>query len=578
MMVFLIKASLVLFVLWAFYKLFLSKESFFGLNRFYLVGCLVLTFIVPFITLPELVNHQGVVNSFVEKAQNTIDPIATNEKPTIGVDMPNPNIQDAGVQFVNENAPKDIKRGFWFWVLLFYGFGVLVLMFHFIFQIFGVLRKTGRHADTIREGKTVIVNSDRIVEPCSFFNFIFIDPKKHDYKEYEQILAHEKVHVYQWHSIDLLLAEMATIVFWFNPIAWFFRKDVEKNLEYLTDSFVLRTSEIPPQEYQMNLLNIATTQKPLSITSNYNQSLIKKRIIMMNTKKSNPYNYWKYTFIAPVVFAILLVLNKPFSAVAQTDVSVATQTDVSTAVDFNFDVNVDVEDGDLPALLLAVRKGNLEKVKTLVQQGEDVNEFVKGDGTALTNAIIHGKFEIAKFLLNNGADPDLGSQADGHPVWLAADADNMELLQLLADKGADMNKDFPGDGNAMIHATSNGNLAMVKTLQKMGADIERGVEGDGNPLIMASKGGHLEIVKYLVTAGANVNYEIMGDETPLINASEQGHLEVVKFLVKNSADVNKICTDTSADPPRVRTALKMARKNGHKEVVDYLLANGGIDR
>ncbi len=578
MMVFLITASLVLLVLWAFYKLFLSKESFFGLNRFYLVGCLVLTFIVPFITLPELVNHQGVVNSFVEKAQNTFDPIVTNEKPVIGVHRPNPNIRDIGAQFANENTHKDMKKGFWFWVVLFYGFGVLVLMLHFIFQVFGILRKTGRNADTIREGKAVIVNSDRIVEPCSFFNFIFVDPKKHDYKGYEQILAHEKVHVYQWHSIDLLLAEIATIVFWFNPIAWLFRKDVEKNLEYLTDSFVLRNSDIPPQEYQMNLLNIATTQKPLSITSNYNQSLIKKRIIMMNTKKSNPYNYWKYTFVVPVLFTVLLALNKPFSAVAQTDVSVVTQTDVSLAIDVDHDVNVDVGYGDLTALLRAVRKGNLEKVKTLVQQGEDVNELVKGDGTALTNAIIHGKFEIAKFLLNNGADPNLGSQVDGHPVWLAADADNMELLQLLADKGADMNKDFPGDGNAMIHAAGNGNLAMVKTLQKMGADIERGVKGDGNPLIMASKGGHLEIVKYLVTEGANVNYEIMGDETPLINASEQGHLEVVKFLVKNGADVNKICTDTSADPPRVRTALKMARKNGHKEVVDYLLINGGIDR
>ncbi len=578
MIAFLIKASLVLLVLWAFYKLFLARESFFVLNRFYLLACLVVTFVFPFITLPELVDNQGVVNTFVEKAHNAINPIVVKERATTIEDISNPSIQDAEVRSADRNTPKDRKKGLLFWLVLFYGFGVLVLTLHLISQIVGILRKTGWSTNKIRDGKAIIVNSDRIVEPCSFFNFIFVDPKKHNYKEYEQILAHEKVHVYQWHSIDLLLAEMATIVFWFNPIVWLFRKEVEKNLEYLTDDFVLRTSDIPPQEYQMNLLHIATTQKPLSITSNYNQSLIKKRIIMMNTKKSNPYNYWKYTFVAPVLFTVLLVLNKPFSAMAQTDVSVAAQTDVSLAVDVDYDVNVDVWDGDLPMLLRAVRKGNLEKVKTLVQQGEDVNELMKGDGTALTNAIVYEHFEIAKFLLNNGADPNLGSQADGHPVWLAADADNMELLQLLVDMGADMNKDFPGDGNAMIHAASNGNLAMVKTLQKMGADIERGVKDDGNPLIMASKGGHLEIVKYLVTEGANVNYEIMGDETPLINASEQGHLEVVKFLVKNGADVNKICTDTSADPPRVRTALKMARKNGHKEVVDYLLDNGGIDR
>jgi ankyrin repeat protein/beta-lactamase regulating signal transducer with metallopeptidase domain len=580
MIVFLIKASLVLFVLWAFYKLVISRESFFGLNRFYLLGCLVLTLVVPFITLPELVNNQGVVNSFVEKAQNTIDPIATNEVPTKGVDISNPNIQDVGVRFANENTPKNRKKGLLFWLVLFYGFGVLVLTLHLIFQLVGILRKTGWSSDRIRDGKAIIINSDRISEPCSFFSFIFIDAKKHEYQEYEQILVHEKVHVSQLHSIDLLLAELAIIIFWFNPIVWLFRKEIEKNLEYLTDDFVLRTSDIPPQEYQMNLLHIATIQKPLSITSNYNQSLIKKRIIMMNTKKSNPHNYWKYSFLAPVLFATLLVLNKPLSLAAQTDVSVSVDVkDISVSLDVNEDpieVNVDIE-GDLPALLSAVRHGDVQRVKTLVQRGANVNELTRGDGTALTNAITHGHFEIAEFLLNNGADPNLGTQADGHPVWLAAAANSMKLIQLLVEKGADVDQDFPGDGNAMIHAASNGNLAMVKTLQKMGANIERGVKGDGNPLIMAAKGGHLEIIKYLVAEGADVNYEIMGDETPLINASEQGYLEVVKFLAENGADINKICTDTSTDPPKVRTAIKMARKYGHKKVVDYLVGKGGID-
>ncbi|WP_422079361.1 ankyrin repeat domain-containing protein [Ulvibacterium sp.] len=567
MIVFLAKTSVVLFILWAFYRLFLAKESFFMVNRFYLLGCLVLTFVIPFITLPELINHQGVVHTLVEGTNGKTPIVLDGIRPVSG-DMDDIAIPNVEVQPSNQGINVDKKMGFSFWLAMFYGFGVFVLTLHLVFQLVDILRKIGRSPDRIHDGKTIIINSDRVREPCSFFNFVFIDPKKHDQREYEQILVHEKIHVYQWHSIDLLLAEMITIVFWFNPVAWLFRKDVEKNLEYLTDDLVLRNSEIHPQEYQMNLLQIATAQKPLSITSNYNQSLIKKRIVMMNTKKSNPHKYWKYSFLAPVLFTILLVLNKPFSLAAQSDISVTVDVDL----------DVDVEEGELPALLSAVRHGDMQRVKTLVQRGANVNVMVRGDGTPLTNAITHKYFEIAEFLLNNGADPNLGTQADGYPLWLAAAANNMELIQLLADKGADVDQDYPGDGNAIIHAASNGNLAMVKTLQKMGAHIERGVKGDGNPLIIAAKGGHLEIVKYLVAEGADVNYEIIGDETPLINAAEQGHLEVVKFLVENGADVNKICTDTSVDPPRVRTALKMARKNGHKEVVDYLLSNGGVDR
>jgi hypothetical protein len=157
----------------------------------------------------------------------------------------------------------------------------------------------------------VIVNLESKQAPCSFFNFIFICPEGYEYETYEQIIAHEKHHANAAHSLDLILAEIAVIILWFNPLIWLYKREIEKNLEYDTDFVLLHKEEVPKDQYQFNLLQIAVPNKPLSITTNYNQSLLKQRILMMNSKKSNLGSYWKYSFIAPLLLGTLLFLNKP---------------------------------------------------------------------------------------------------------------------------------------------------------------------------------------------------------------------------------------------------------------------------
>ncbi|MDQ4141248.1 MAG: hypothetical protein M3142_12090 [Bacteroidota bacterium] len=127
-------------------------------------------------------------------------------------------------------------------------------------------------------------------------------------------MTHEKIHVRLKHSFDLLLAEIAVIVLWFNPIAWLFKREIEKNNEYQTDAMLLLNEPVNPLQYQLNLLQIAAPNKPLSITTNYNQSLLKQRILMMNAKKSAPGSYWKYGFLVPLFFGTVLMMNEPASS------------------------------------------------------------------------------------------------------------------------------------------------------------------------------------------------------------------------------------------------------------------------
>lgn len=160
-----------------------------------------------------------------------------------------------------------------------YIFGVGVFSLHLLAQIISMLWKVYTHTDQIQDEDYTIVNVHAEIDPCSFFRYIFINPTNYDYETYEQILAHEKVHVRQRHSFDLLLAECAVILLWFNPFIWILRKEIEKNIEYQTDDISVKGKTEEKEQYQLNLLKVATHTQPLSITTNYNQSSIKQRIL-----------------------------------------------------------------------------------------------------------------------------------------------------------------------------------------------------------------------------------------------------------------------------------------------------------
>ncbi|WP_210464794.1 M56 family metallopeptidase [Rufibacter roseolus] len=347
MIEYLLKVSFVIGVVFLFYKTVLQQESFFSTNRMYLLCGITLAFALPFVTLPKLVDNQGFISEALKvtqtaeaEAASVLRPKSENQaqnRLSTGKENLAPNRETAPEEVLSPRQPVvtattptaevEAPTTWVFWLVLLYLFGVAVCGLNLLFQIAGTLLKAIRSQDRIEDGDYVIVNVESKQAPCSFFKYIFIHPDDYDFETYEQIIAHEKIHVRQNHTLDLLLAEVAVILLWFNPFMWYFKKEVEKNLEYQTDALLLEKEEVSKTQYQFNLLQIACPNKPLSITTNYNQSLLKQRIFMMNAKKSTPHAFWKYTFLAPMVFGTLLLLNKP--ATSQTileDVSDAYST------------------------------------------------------------------------------------------------------------------------------------------------------------------------------------------------------------------------------------------------------------
>jgi beta-lactamase regulating signal transducer with metallopeptidase domain len=301
MIPYILYTALILSACLLFYKLLLQKETFFHLNRFVLLGCMIVAFTLPLLPIPHQLSF---------RKENVVTNTASAKIP---VDKKNITqvksapVQEVLVEETKQNFNVDmLMQG----VIYLYWFGVIIFAFNFLMQAI-ILLYRARSSSAIQDGKFRIVEINGDKAPCSFANNIFINPEKYEWETYNQILLHEKIHIEQKHTVDLLLAELVLIFQWFNPFAWQWRKALETNLEFLTDDKMLQQNTVEKQSYQFSLLKVAAPQFPLSLTTNYNQSLIKKRIIMMNSKKSNIHTTWKYFFLVPVLVLFACLFNQP---------------------------------------------------------------------------------------------------------------------------------------------------------------------------------------------------------------------------------------------------------------------------
>jgi len=302
MIPYILYTALILSACLFFYKLLLQKETFFHLNRFVLLGCMIVAFTLPLLPIPQQLSFRkenAVTNTASVKIPVPAKPIAEVKKSA--------PVQEVFVEETKQSFNVEmLMKG----VMYLYWFGVIIFAFNFLMQAV-ILLYRARSSSAIQDGKFRIIEINGDKAPCSFVNNIFINPEKYEWETYNQILLHEKIHIEQKHTVDLLLAELVLIFQWFNPFAWQWRKALETNLEFLTDDKMLQQNTVEKQSYQFSLLKVAAPQFPLSLTTNYNQSLIKKRIIMMNSKKSNVHTTWKYFFLVPLLVLFACLFNQP---------------------------------------------------------------------------------------------------------------------------------------------------------------------------------------------------------------------------------------------------------------------------
>ncbi|GAA4056480.1 hypothetical protein GCM10022388_23930 [Flavobacterium chungnamense] len=188
-----------------------------------------------------------------------------------------------------------------------YGIVATILIIKVIIDLFS-LAKLLRKQTIQKQEDLSYININQDIAPFSFFNYIVFNSSLYSQEELESILLHEKIHSQEKHSVDVLVAKLFTIVFWFNPLIWWYQKAIIQNLEYIADSKAIQNIE-DKKCYQMALLKVVSHQNCLPITNHFYQSLIKKRIVMLNKNQSNKKSIWKYTLILPVIIAFVFLFQ-----------------------------------------------------------------------------------------------------------------------------------------------------------------------------------------------------------------------------------------------------------------------------
>jgi TonB family protein len=162
-----------------------------------------------------------------------------------------------------------------------------------------------RRQKITRQDGTNLVFVDKGYSPFSFFNLIFIRKEYYIDGKLTPVVEHEKVHIRQLHTLDLILVELATIIQWFNPFVWLLGRSVKNLHEYLADEGVLKKG-FRKSDYQTLILNEAMGLQINNLTNNFNVSLLKNRIKMMTKTRSASWSLIKVMMAIPALLAVLL--------------------------------------------------------------------------------------------------------------------------------------------------------------------------------------------------------------------------------------------------------------------------------
>jgi TonB family protein len=266
---YLVQVNLYLVMFYGFYRLLLFDETFYGLNRTYLVGSAILSFGIPFW-------YSDYVQSF----------FITQQVNEVFYTMLSPAVFGVRASAENPFTWYDLLK-------IFYIICTVFLSIKLIFNLLQLKKLLNNNSAHAKQGAGF-----------SFFNFVFVDK---DLQKREVVLEHEYVHIRQLHSADVILFELIAVLCWFNPVVYFYKKSIKNIHEFIADDIASRL-EPTKADYAMLLFSQQFGLNPHQLTNNFfHHSTLKRRIEMLQKPRSRKIALLKYGFTAPL-FALMLVI------------------------------------------------------------------------------------------------------------------------------------------------------------------------------------------------------------------------------------------------------------------------------
>ncbi len=280
---YLIKSTIVSGLLYVMYHAFLRRESFFSLNRFYLLISFIFSYLFPFVKV-------------------NINVTDNNELPIIT------SLQDSFNEFtfteeftILENTQNVVNNTHHYWWLLIPVCITLIFLYRFIKHIYQLHKTINANEKINHKQYTLVLFNQHYT--FSFFRYIFISQSIWNSSNGKRIFEHELSHIRHKHSLDRLFIEIMQIVFWVNPFIYLYRKALEEVHEYQADREATQKSNSVGEYFQLVVQqSVQGNYSPLM--SPFSYKLIKKRILM-STHKSHPLK--RFLLIAPIAMALLIV-------------------------------------------------------------------------------------------------------------------------------------------------------------------------------------------------------------------------------------------------------------------------------
>ncbi|THD66538.1 M56 family peptidase [Robertkochia marina] len=484
--IYIIKAGLLLLVFWTLYKAILSKETFFKHNRWYLMAGVLVSGLLPL--------------WIIERTEIITVPLTRLEASGGGAQSV------TTVSDLNTFAQIMSMDNLLFYI---YMAGVLFFSVKLIIQLASLFRILYKGERRHLKGMC-IVYSKETTSPFSFFNYIVLPEEQGDIEEQQAIMAHEFVHARQGHSFDILLMHLLTILMWMNPVAWFYRRDAAQNLEYLADKGASSKAS-STKNYQYILLRQHLNTHQLSIINPFINSLIKKRIVMLQQRPSNQFKLWKLSLVIPALIAFVLLFNvktvAQYQFMAVDEGAGSLRLHNSNAQEhLDFMIHKEMDDEQLKALKQEVeQQGGKLKWKKLKRNmaGLITNieiEFSHESSTASANYSNSDGIETISF----GTRSDKG-------VYIQAGNDvhsDHEMIWIEKDKEKHVNKE--------VIVISGDSVSMNELGKKEMKVIIKG-DNDGEAVWISKDGENVQVngekeMKFIIKSGDDKNIWISDED------------------------------------------------------------------
>lgn len=277
---YILKANLLLIFFGLFYLIFLKRETFYQLNRWFFVGSIIVSITAPLITFTKTVLVDPIpVEYYVIDSENVIINEVV-EEPSF---LETIDLQQSAV-----------------FVLLFISSVLIFRKMYAVAKLYRSIKKLPNLGDSNIKINT---NTETVY---SFYKWIVVPENFFQWQNHQLILDHESIHLNQKHTFDLILVEMVAAVFWFNPLIKILQRHINSNLEFIVDAQMVQKTE--PVLYQKNLL-LFQAQKTIQFANSYSASEIKSRILQLNSKKSTNMKKFKFLLATPALIAFFALFQ-----------------------------------------------------------------------------------------------------------------------------------------------------------------------------------------------------------------------------------------------------------------------------